>query len=142
MKNILVPVDGSDAALRALKAAVQFAQQQSHECIVHVLNVQAPVITNNAARFFAPEVLQSYYQDEGNVALEKSNTYLATVDVPSETYVEVGHVAEIAKKYVEQKGCDHIVMGTRGLGAVPGLLLGSVATKILHSLDVPVTLIK
>jgi nucleotide-binding universal stress UspA family protein len=36
----------------------------------------------------------------------------------------------------------HIVMGTRGLGGVRGLLLGSVATQLLHLTDVPVTLVK
>ncbi|MFN0302201.1 MAG: universal stress protein, partial [Burkholderiales bacterium] len=35
-----------------------------------------------------------------------------------------------------------VVMGTRGLGSVSGLVLGSVATKIIHLVDVPVTLVK
>ena len=39
-------------------------------------------------------------------------------------------------------GCDAIVMGTRGLGTVQTLLLGSTALKVLHLVDVPVTLIK
>jgi nucleotide-binding universal stress UspA family protein len=43
--------------------------------------------------------------------------------------------------------CDQIIMGTRGLGAggvaaISGLLLGSIATKVLHLVDVPVTLVK
>ena len=33
-------------------------------------------------------------------------------------------------------------MGTRGLGAVANLMIGSVATKVIHMVDVPVTLIK
>jgi nucleotide-binding universal stress UspA family protein len=35
-----------------------------------------------------------------------------------------------------------IVMGTRGQGAVGNLLLGSVATKVIHLSKVPVTLVK
>jgi nucleotide-binding universal stress UspA family protein len=43
--------------------------------------------------------------------------------------------------------CDQVIMGTRGLGssgiaAISGLLLGSIATKVLHLVDVPVTLVK
>ena len=38
--------------------------------------------------------------------------------------------------------CDAIVMGTRGLGAIQTLLLGSVAVKVIHLADQPVTLIK
>jgi len=39
-------------------------------------------------------------------------------------------------------GVGHVFMGTRGLGGVRGLLLGSVATQLLHLVDVPVTLVK
>ncbi|MCJ9712965.1 universal stress protein, partial [Bordetella hinzii] len=41
-----------------------------------------------------------------------------------------------------EKQCDRIVMGTRGLGAVGGLVLGSVAQKVIHLSPVPVTLVK
>jgi nucleotide-binding universal stress UspA family protein len=45
-------------------------------------------------------------------------------------------------QYAKEKGCDQIVMGTRGLGTVQGLLLGSVATKVIHLANVPVMLVK
>lgn len=142
MKNILVPIDGSDASLRALKTALEMTQQQNITYTLHVLNVQAPVISNNAARFFSAAVLQSYYQDEGQIALNKAKEVLNDSNSNYEMHIEVGQIAEVVKNYVTQKNCDHIVMGTRGLGAVPGLLLGSAATKILSSVEVPVTLIK
>jgi nucleotide-binding universal stress UspA family protein len=41
-----------------------------------------------------------------------------------------------------EKSIDHIVMGARGLGSIQGLLLGSVATKVIHLAEVPITLIK
>jgi nucleotide-binding universal stress UspA family protein len=39
-------------------------------------------------------------------------------------------------------GCEQIVMGTRGLGLVPEILLGSVARRVAHEATVPVTLVK
>jgi nucleotide-binding universal stress UspA family protein len=42
----------------------------------------------------------------------------------------------------KEHGCAQIVMGTRGLGTVSGMLLGSVATKVIHLADVPVVLLK
>ena len=54
----------------------------------------------------------------------------------------VGDAAETITTYADQKKCDAIFMGTRGLGRVAGLLLGSVATKVLHLTKVPVTLTK
>ena len=40
------------------------------------------------------------------------------------------------------EGIKHIVMGTRGLGSIQGLLLGSVAMKVVHLAEVPITLLK
>lgn len=142
MKNILVPVDGSDASLRALQAAINMIQQQNQNSVLHVLNVQAPVISHNAARFFSADVLKNYYEEEGQTALEKAHTLLKNSDIKYHTHVQIGHIADEVKNYLTEHGCDHIVMGTRGLSAMPGLLLGSVATKILHTVDVPITLIK
>lgn len=142
MQNILVPIDGSEPALRALKVAVKMAQKQSEDYKLHLLNVQPPLVSNNAARFFTADVLKSYYDETGEEALNDAKSYLATLDISYQAYVEVGPVVEIVKKYVAQKKCDHIVMGTRGLGAMPGLLLGSVTTKVLNAVDIPVTLVK
>lgn len=38
--------------------------------------------------------------------------------------------------------CDAIIMGSRGLGPVASMIIGSVATKVIHLVKVPVTLIK
>jgi len=42
----------------------------------------------------------------------------------------------------EERGCDQIVMGTHGRGTIAGLLIGSVATKVLHLAKAPVLLVK
>jgi nucleotide-binding universal stress UspA family protein len=44
--------------------------------------------------------------------------------------------------YARDEGCALIVMGTRGLGSIANMLLGSVATKVIHLAEVPVLLIK
>jgi nucleotide-binding universal stress UspA family protein len=61
------------------------------------------------------------------------------------TYIartERGGVAETIDRVARDERVQHIFMGTRGLGGVRGLLLGSVATQLLHLVDVPVTLVK
>lgn len=142
MKNILVPVDGSEPSLRALRAALTLAKDQSSTCTVHVLNVQAPIISNNVARFFTADVLDAYYQDEGKEALKTAKALLAQEQIPYQIHITVGQIAEKVQAYIEEHNCDHVVMGTRGLGAVPGLLLGSATTKVLSRITVPITLIK
>jgi len=51
-------------------------------------------------------------------------------------------VAETIAEFAVSCGCDQIVMGTRGMGSLEGLLLGSITTKVLHLVRVPVTLVK
>jgi nucleotide-binding universal stress UspA family protein len=53
-----------------------------------------------------------------------------------------GGVAVTIDRVARDEHVQHIFMGTRGLGGVRGLLLGSVATQLLHLVDVPVTLVK
>ena len=45
-------------------------------------------------------------------------------------------------KRAEELGCDEIIMGTRGMGAIGNLVMGSVATKVVHLAGIPVTLVK
>jgi nucleotide-binding universal stress UspA family protein len=56
--------------------------------------------------------------------------------------VGVGHAGETIAEYVRQQHCNAVIMGTRGLGSTRGLVLGSVATKVVHLVNVPVTLVK
>jgi nucleotide-binding universal stress UspA family protein len=42
----------------------------------------------------------------------------------------------------EERSCDAIIMGTRGMGAIGNLVMGSVATKVIHLTKLPVTLVK
>lgn len=142
MRNILVPTDGSKPALRALELAINMAESQSESCTVHILNVQSPIISNNVSRFFSSEVLNSYYNDEGKAILDQLELLLSQIKVPYLTYIKVGAIDEIVKQFISEHSCDHLIMGTRGLSPVPGLLLGSVATKIIHTVDIPVTLVK
>jgi nucleotide-binding universal stress UspA family protein len=56
--------------------------------------------------------------------------------------VLVGHIGQTIARRADELGCDGIVMGTSGRGALGNLLLGSVATKVIHHAKVPVTLVK
>jgi len=58
------------------------------------------------------------------------------------TLVRTGKAAEAIAQVAREEDIKHIVMGTRGLGSIQGLLLGSVATKVIHLAEVPITLIK
>ena len=54
----------------------------------------------------------------------------------------IGNAAEKIVKRAEELGCDGIVIGTQGRGAIGSLLMGSVAMKVVHLTTLPVTLVK
>jgi nucleotide-binding universal stress UspA family protein len=141
MRTILIPVDGSESSARAVKAAIK-ATNEFGGATLHLLTVHPPIVSGNVKRFFSPEAIQDYYQDEGRNALLPAKALLDEAGLPYTDEVAVGHVAPTIAEYAKKKGCDSIIMGTRGLGSVTGFVLGSVATKVLSLVDIPVTLIK
>lgn len=141
MKTILVPVDGSDASARAAKAAINAAAELGGAKL-HLITVHPPIVSGNVKRFFSHEALQDYYEDEGRNALMPAKAILDEAGVSYEESIEVGPVAVTIAEYAKKHNCDLIIMGTRGLGTVTGLVLGSVTIKVLSLVDIPVTLIK
>lgn len=141
MNTVLVPIDGSESSLNALKAALSIVGQRS-DAALRVVTVQPPIASGNVKRFISAEILDEYYQDEGGKALTGARELLAGASVPASFEVLVGPVAETIVDDCLKHDCSHVVMGTRGLGRISGLVMGSVATKVLSLIDVPVTLVK
>lgn len=141
MKTILVPVDGSDSSLRAVKLAIRQIQECAPGATLHLLTVQAPIISGNVTRFFAADAIQEYYEDEGRNAMRPATAILDAAALPYSQKISVGPIASTIADYATEVGCDHIIMGTRGLGSVSRLMLGSVTTKTLSLVDIPITLV-
>jgi nucleotide-binding universal stress UspA family protein len=141
MVRVLVPVDGSESALRAVTHVIG-RLRRGEEIDMRLLNVQSPVYSANITRFLTSEMVDVYYRAESEAALEKAKRLVEEAGLSHATHTTVGPIAETIAEYVAQNSCDEVVMGTRGLGALANLVLGSVATKVLHLVEVPVTLVK
>jgi nucleotide-binding universal stress UspA family protein len=137
--DIVVAVDGSEHGLDAVRYAAKLARSNP-EMKLHLINVQPP-LPSAASSFVSEDAVRSFHREEGEKALRGARALLAEQKLGYECHVAVGQPAEAIVAYARQKGCAGIVIGTRGLSALPGLLLGSVATRVLHIADVPVTLI-
>lgn len=140
MNSILVPVDGSATAMNAVKAAIAASGKTGSK--LFIITVQAPVFTSNVKRFVAAETLDEYYHDQGEEALKDVRELLKSKGIEASTEIMVGPVAETITDYAKTKGCDLIIMGTRGMGAVSNLVMGSVATKVVSLAEMPVMLVK
>lgn len=141
MGNTLVPVDGSPSSLRALAFALHAMRRES-DARVHVLNVQAPLIHVWVSKLVTPDMIDAKLRSDGKKVLVQAEMVALSAGIACVPYVSIGAVAEEINAYATRYGCDAIVMGTRGMGVVAGLVLGSVAQRVVHLATVPVTLVK
>lgn len=107
-----------------------------------MINVQlnAPFIDLLSAEKRAD--IERWIQKRGNEESAAACQMLSAAGLPYELHVVSGDAAEAIAHCAREHQCELIVMGTRGMGAIAGLALGSVATKAIHLADVPVTLVK
>lgn len=141
MRKALVPVDGSPNSDRAVRHVVALAEiNPSME--VFLLNVQPVVGDWEVRSFLKKEEIEAMEESRGGDALESARALLDAAGVRYSPQVLIGPVAETIARTALEQNCDGIVMGTRGLGAAAGALLGSVAAQVVHLADVPVTLVK
>lgn len=138
--RILVPVDGSANSDRAVAYALRLAQAMTG-IEIHLLTVQPPV-TGVAGTLVGSATLKGYHRDEGMKSLASALALCAKAGVTHKDHISVGQPGPTIAAFAKELGCDLIVMGTRGLGATLGLLMGSVATDVIKHAAMPVTLVK
>ncbi len=142
MPKILLPVDGSENANRALRYVIDRADWYRDPLDLHLLNVQLPVASGAVKMFISKAQLNDYYRDEGHAALKNARAELDAANIAYQHHIGVGDLGATIIAYAREIGCDLIVMGTHGRGAFAGALLGSVASKVVHQAPVPVLLVK
>jgi nucleotide-binding universal stress UspA family protein len=139
--KILVPVDGSPASIRAVKLAVDQVRALPEASLV-LVNVQNFSGLSLPEQIMPSAWIQREEQRAADEALKDAVTTCREAGISYVTRTERGGVAPTIDRVARDEHVQHIFMGTRGLGGVRGLLLGSVATQLLHLVDVPVTLVK
>lgn len=142
MLRILLPVDGSPGSDRAVREVIGWLRRFG-PAQVHVLNVQPPFLVIEELLAARQELIDRWTQKAGKEACRSAREQLEAAGVTHETEIAAGDdVAETIVRIARERGCDLIVMGTRGTGAARGIMLGSVATKVVHLAQTPVTLVR
>lgn len=141
--KLLVAVDGSPASLRAVGLAIRFAKERQSASIT-LLNVQNQTMFNLAdgAGLMAAAWVEEEEDRLGEDALRGAVAACEGAGAHFTIRSERGAPAETIDRIAREENIDHIIMGTRGLGSIRGLLVGSIATQVLHLVQVPVTLVK
>jgi len=140
--NILLPVDGSENSLKAVRQVIAMKDQYREPIAVNLLNVQSPVASGAVKMFISQQQLNDYYREEGMKALAPARELMDKGGITYEHHIGVGEVASTIAGYAKDKRCQQIVMGARGSGGFVGALLGSTAVKVAQLAEVPVTLVK
>lgn len=139
--KILLPVDGSDGSARAARHVAAIAKMVPG-LEVHLLNVQPLGDDWMTRRSIKPEELARMEREWSEAAIAPARQILQAADITCHEHMAQGEVAQTVARLAKDLGCDQIVMGTRGQSSLGGLLMGSVATKVLQLADLPVTFVK
>ena len=142
MLKVLVPVDGSECSDRAVDFILKTTEWYKEAPDYHLLTVHHHLPYGRLASALEHDKVQQYYHDEGLKALQSARAKLDAAGVRHSFHVGVGDPAEVIAQYAREQRCDQVVMATHGRGRMTGLLLGSVATKVLHLVTVPVLFVK
>jgi nucleotide-binding universal stress UspA family protein len=139
--KLLVAVDGSDLALDAVRHALRLCETGLTADLV-LATVQEPTYLYEMLLAPSSEVLERVSGAVGNRALKGAEALLRAAGAPFEREIGSGDIAQTLVELAGRHGCESIIMGARGLGAVRSALLGSVSQAVLHAAMVPVTVVK
>lgn len=139
--NILLPVDGSENSLAAVRQVIAMRDLYREALAVRLLNVQAH-LSGAVKMFISRHQINDYHREEGVKALASARTLLDQAQVNYRHHIGVGEVAATIVGYARDKRCQQIVMGSRGAGGFRGALLGSTAIRVAQLSEIPVLLVK
>jgi nucleotide-binding universal stress UspA family protein len=142
MLKVLLPVDGSEASARATAALIKMLPWYKEQPAIELLAVHLPLPRlPNMKVVVSEEAIERYYAEETDAMVAASRKTLDAAGVTYTVQKLVGPVAESIVDHAKLIGADMIFMGTRGMTALSNMVLGSVATRVLHLAHVPVVLI-
>ncbi|EHQ36214.1 universal stress protein [Methanoplanus limicola] len=137
-KKILLASDGSDNAERAAKEAAGLAEELSSQIILTYITGTPPQSKLVKDNFDVHKVLK----DDAEKKIKQTISALTEKEIPYTLKVAIGDPADEIIRIAEKEKADLIILGSRGLGTIKGVVLGSVSRKVTHSAECPVMIIK
>lgn len=141
MLKILIAVDGSELALDGVHHALSLLRQGLRASLV-LAHVQEPATLYELVTTRDPNLIAAASLEAGEHLMASARALLDAAGVGYETEVGVGDVAHTLVDMIESTGCDLVVIGAKGQGAISSALLGSVSQEVAHASPVPVTIVK
>lgn len=136
MQKILVPVDGSLSSKNTAKYAATLAVARNALVVLLHVHERLPMTLGGDAA----QVVRKSLAEESAKLLAEFAGIVEGVGAKCVPVTREGDPGPAIVQVQEEEDCDLIVMGSRGLTRVEGLVLGSVTTKVLHLASCPVLL--
>ena len=140
--KMLVAIDGSKNALRALKYAIKLAGKLSEPSSLVLVNAHDDTALRGASQFVSKDTVKGYLDDLSNSELAEAVALAEKSGLSFETRLVRGQVAQTILKAATDRDCDQIILGSKGRSALRDLLIGSVAQRVIAMSTIPVTIIK
>lgn len=143
-KKVLVAYDGSDlskhAVQEAKKQVIDYPEGEIH--IITVVSTTGPVTNATMAEAVGKELAERYETEVDTLKRELEKEENITVKTKIMVGEAEGNPGERICNYAEEEDVDMIVIGSRGLGGVRKMLLGSVSNNVVQKSTKPVLVIK
>ena len=134
-ETILVTLDGTPTDRAIVEHVKQLAElAQSHLVLLHVAD-------GWAARTYGPDAVSPEIAED-TAYLEKVRSEFQSMGIPAEAELAYGEPVNEIIKWVHQKGCDLVAMSTHGHRFLADIFLGATASRVQHSIRVPVLLLR
>jgi nucleotide-binding universal stress UspA family protein len=137
-ERILVPTDGSPESEAAVAHAVELAAR--YDATLHALSVVD--VSHFSGLDVDTSVIVDGFEEEAQAAVDRVAEAATEAGVTVETAMVHGAAGEGILEYAANHDVDLVVVGTRGRHGLEGLLLGSVADRVLRHADVPVLTVR
>lgn len=140
-RKILLATDGSDHAIRAAETALSLMKSLSESSSITLLHISASVPARS-------EILQANFdvhtllETKAHQAIKSTEEKFKDEGISYKLDVALGDPAKEIIKHAQEGNYNLIIVGSRGLGTIGEMLLGSVSHDVLHHAHCPVLIVK
>ena len=139
--KVLVATGGSPWSNKAVHYAIDLAKSYNLELvIVHVLTETPPYFIAEAGTALDSMIEGS--EEAGRRVIEEAANWAEVAGVPYDAVMVWGRVSEVICRVAQERDCDLIVVGSRGLTGFKRLMLGSISNAVAAKASCPVLIVK
>lgn len=141
MKKLLIAVDGSEHALRAVRRAIELASEWRDKPELALISVHDDTALHHASHFVGQRAVLEHLNAQSESDLTAALALCREAGWEPERIIRVGHVAHEIAQTAQSRAFDLLVLGIKGRTALADLLMGSVAQRVCAVTTIPILLV-